>query len=209
MTEVAWERVRAVSWDLDGTLYDLSRLRRALLGAALARAAWPSTWRDLAALRGFLRAMNAVRRRGGDLQHLQLDRPRAAHDAVEARWVVPALARLGPRPGVLALRARLADRGVRQVVLTDHPAEAKLRALGLAAGAFERVIVGEALGHLKPSPRPFLAAAEALGVRAGELLHVGDREDADGAGARAAGCQVVVLPPGPRAVLDLAARWPG
>jgi HAD superfamily hydrolase (TIGR01549 family) len=200
---VEWARVRAVSWDLDGTLYLLSDLRRALGRMALRRALCPSTWRDLRALQAFTRAMNEVRRQGGDLTLLRLERPRAEHAAIETRWLLSALERVGPRQGAAELRARLAARGVRQVVLSDHPALEKLRALGLD-GAFEQVFVGEALGFLKPSPRPFLAVADALEVSPAELLHVGDRDDSDGAGARAAGCQVIVLPPDPGALMVVA-----
>jgi putative hydrolase of the HAD superfamily len=200
---VDWSRVRAVSWDVDGTLYGLTDLRRALRFMALVRAVWPSTWRDLRALQAFTRAMNDVRLQGGDLSGLRLELPRAEHAAIETRWLIPALARIGPRSGAAELRARLAARGVRQVVLSDHPAREKLRALGLE-GAFEQVFEGEALGWLKPSPRLFQVVVEALGVAPDELLHVGDREDTDGAGARAAGCQSIVLAPGPTALLDVA-----
>ncbi len=187
---IDWARVRAVSWDLDGTLYDLAALHRALRWRALPRALFPGTWRDLGALSAWKRACDKIRGRGGELPP-GLD-PAPAR-AAEARWLVPALRAIGPRAGVVEALDALA--GLPHVVVSDHPAEDKLVALGLRA-RFAHVVVGEALGWLKPSPRPFVAAAEALGVPVASLLHVGDREDTDGAGARAAGCQVVVLAPG-------------
>lgn len=176
---IDWDRVRAVSWDLDGTLYDLRALRW--------RALWPGSWRDARAISAWRRTCDEVRRRGGQLPP-GLD-PAPAR-AAEARWLVPALRAIGPRAGVV--EALDALRGLPQVVVSDHPAEDKLVALGLRA-RFAHAVVGEALGWLKPSPRPFVAAAEALGVPVESLLHVGDRDDTDGAGARAAGCQVVIL----------------
>lgn len=177
---VDWARVRAVSWDLDGTLYDLRALRW--------RALWPWAWRDARAISAWKRACDEARGRGGQMHGLDPGPARAA----EARWLVPALRAIGPRAGVVAALDALAD--LPHVVVSDHPAEDKLVALGLRA-RFAHVIVGEALGWLKPSPRPFVAAAEGLGIPTDALLHVGDRDDTDGAGARAAGCQVVVLGP--------------
>jgi putative hydrolase of the HAD superfamily len=47
------------------------------------------------------------------------------------------------------------------------------------------------IGHAKPRPEPFHAAVEALGVRHGEALHVGDIERTDIRGALAAGLRAV------------------
>lgn len=199
-----WSRVGAVSWDVDGTLYDLGAVKRQLRRRALLRALLPGTWRDRRVLADFLQGMEEVRRQGGDLSRLRLGWPRQAMAAVEAGWLAPAIARAGPRAGVKELHAALSARGLPQVVVSDHPAGEKLRALGLA-GVFALAVEGEALGWIKPSPRPFLRAAELLGVEPGALLHLGDREDSDGVGARAAGCQVVVLGRDPAALPRLLA----
>jgi putative hydrolase of the HAD superfamily len=52
------------------------------------------------------------------------------------------------------------------------------------------------IGHAKPRPEPFESAVRALGVRAGEAMHIGDIERTDvrgalGAGLRAARCDVM------------------
>ncbi len=192
------EGVEAVSFDVDGTLYELPRLRAAIRRLALARllGAPLATPRELRRLARLRRAMEATRAAGGDLAALTLPEPRDALAALEERWYVAALRRCGPRPGVREALDALAARGVRRVVLSDHPAETKLAALGLA-DAFERVYVGEVLGALKPSPVPFRAALADLGLAPSALLHVGDRPETDGAGAAAAGVRAWILPPGP------------
>lgn len=79
-------------------------------------------------------------------------------------------------------------RGGKTALVSDYPAEAKLRALG-ARELFDVVVSnGEhpRLTRLKPSPDGFRIAAAELDVEPQECLVLGDREDADGAAARAA-----------------------
>jgi FMN phosphatase YigB (HAD superfamily) len=49
------------------------------------------------------------------------------------------------------------------------------------------------VGAEKPSPRIFEEALRRFGVEPGEMLHVGDEENADGDGARALGIQAFIL----------------
>lgn len=184
--------IDGVSWDVDGTLYELPGLMRALRRLALRRGltAPVATARDLLGLARRRRAFDATRAAGGVLAS-----PVAADARLDA-LLLDAVRAAGPRPGVVEALARLRARGLRLLATSDHPAADKLEALGLA-GAFEGLVVGEALGALKPSPRLLLAAAERLGMAPARLLHVGDRADADGAAAAAAGCRVLLLGPGP------------
>ena len=79
--------------------------------------------------------------------------------------------------------------GGRTALVSDYPARKKLDALG-AAQLFDQVVAsGEAGGarRLKPAPDAFLLAAERLGFAPEACLVLGDREDADGLAARAAG----------------------
>jgi HAD superfamily hydrolase (TIGR01549 family) len=79
--------------------------------------------------------------------------------------------------------------GGKTALVSDYPATAKLEALG-AKAAFDLIISNgetDGLERLKPSPDGYLMAAERLGVSPEECLVIGDRDDADGAAARAAG----------------------
>jgi FMN phosphatase YigB (HAD superfamily) len=81
--------------------------------------------------------------------------------------------------------------GGKTALVSDYPARSKLAALGVG-GLFDAVVAsGEhpRLTRLKPCPDGYLLAAEKLGVEAGECLVLGDREDADGAAAKAAGME--------------------
>lgn len=80
-------------------------------------------------------------------------------------------------------------RGGRAGLVSDYPARDKLGALG-ATELFDVVVAsGEAGGprRLKPDPDGYLRAASSLGVEPARCLVIGDRDDADGAAARAAG----------------------
>jgi 2-haloacid dehalogenase/putative hydrolase of the HAD superfamily len=57
--------------------------------------------------------------------------------------------------------------------------------------SFPAVVTSEDAGAYKPSPRIFQRALALLGLRADEVLHVGDSLHADVAGARAAGIAAV------------------
>jgi putative hydrolase of the HAD superfamily len=67
------------------------------------------------------------------------------------------------------------------------------------------------IGHAKPRPEPFLAAADRLGVAPSEMLHIGDIERTDVRGALAAGLRAirldVVRDSGPSAAELVATRW--
>jgi HAD superfamily hydrolase (TIGR01509 family) len=183
---------RVVSFDMDGTLYRVKRLR----------VAWRLRWE-----RGLLVALLAAR------EKIRHEPPCADADDLamrEAELVAPsfgltieeALARIRevraampnaltygrtPHRGVRsALEAALA-RGLKIAVLSDYDPELKLKNLGLADLPWSALIATERFGALKPHPRGFLKLAEAVAVDPSQIVHIGDREDLDVAGALAAG----------------------
>jgi HAD superfamily hydrolase (TIGR01549 family) len=187
---------RAWLVDLDGTLYAPMPVKL-LMGAELALHGWSAA----PVLRRFREEHERVRELGleGDPFVLQmqrtadaLGRPVADVEGHVRRWMIE-------RPGrwLAAFRRRaLLDEieafrraGGRTALVSDYPARRKLAALG-ATELFDAVIAsGEPGGptRLKPHPDGFLRAAAAVEVEPAACLVIGDREDADGAAARAAG----------------------
>ncbi|MGN0028286.1 MAG: HAD family hydrolase [Marinilabiliaceae bacterium] len=103
------------------------------------------------------------------------------------------LAGYGPRPMAAEVIVELLDAGVKVGVLSDYPrTRERLAAIGLRDA---RIMCwsSEEAGALKPAGRPFVEAARAAGVAAGETLVVGDRADNDGCGARAAGMDCLLI----------------
>ncbi|MHC4830421.1 MAG: HAD family hydrolase [Planctomycetota bacterium] len=189
--------VEVVSWDVDGTLYDLPAMRRRLRQRAMRALLSPrfvTAFRELGQLRRFHRDVQRERERGGDLTGFEPETAPDQRRDVHRRWLGPAIRDVGLREGVTELMALFDEQGLRQVASTDFYADFKLEALELE-GRFEQVFVGEELGYVKPSVAYFQHVTEALGVAPGAILHLGDREDTDGA-AREAGWRVVIVEPG-------------
>jgi FMN phosphatase YigB (HAD superfamily) len=182
--------------DLDGTLY-LSGPVKLAMAAELALAGPGSAL----LLRRFRHEHEAVRSLGleGDPFRLQIERTAEALGVspteVEARvraWMIDRpgkwLGLFRRRDMLSQIRAFRAQGGVTALV-SDYPARQKLAALG-ASDLFDVVVAsGEPGGptRLKPHPTGMLMAADALHVEPKDCLVIGDREDADGVAARAAG----------------------
>jgi FMN phosphatase YigB (HAD superfamily) len=182
--------------DLDGTLYAQAPVR-------LAMAAELSVlgWRSLRVLRHFRREQERLRQLEleGDPFQLQLERtaaalgePTALVEASVRDWMIERPSKwlaLFRRRALLREIAQFRAEGGHTALVSDYPARRKLEALG-ATALFEVVVAsGEANGptRLKPHPSGMLRAAAALGVEPARCLVIGDRADADGLAATAAG----------------------
>ena len=185
--------IRVVSWDVDGTLYSTRRMKWHLLMLASASMIREWRWspvRELHELQDFRKRMELARFAPGNPMPQNPEITRRLQ--IEKRWLAPSIARSGPRPGLTDLLRYFQTRVRTQVILSDYEAEYKLKCLDLE-DYFEAVYVGERLGFVKPSPAPFITVLKDLGISAECLLHIGDRPDTDGAGAKAAGCPSLVL----------------
>ncbi|HOX91295.1 MAG TPA: HAD family hydrolase [Spirochaetales bacterium] len=89
-------------------------------------------------------------------------------------------------PGVQACLSELRSMGLALGLLSDFPAQRKLELMGLGR-AFDVVATSESTGLLKPDTCSFAALAKSLGCTANEVLYVGNSERYDVAGAKAAG----------------------
>lgn len=183
---------RAVSVDVDGTLYRVRRMRVA--------------WR-LRRERGLLFALVAARekiRREPELadraaleqREIELVAPsfdlhpeeaRLRLERVRARLPEALCRGMKPFPGVRAALEAAQARGLRIAALSDFDPVPKLELLGLADLRWSALVGAESLGALKPQQRPFEAVCDALGVPPGDVVHVGDREGLDVRGALGAG----------------------
>ena len=184
-----------MSWDVDGTLYALPQLVRAMYGLYAKRLIDPQfvqNLREITKLWQYRRSMARVRSAGGKIDAETAKVIMAKDMAAEQRWYGQAIQSIGPRPGIVETIQRIDEVGIRQVVISDYVCDYKLRALGMGH-CFERLFAGEELGMLKPSPELFLSVAPKIGVTPEQILHIGDRADTDGVAAQKAGCKSLIL----------------
>ncbi|MDR1144057.1 MAG: HAD family hydrolase [Spirochaetaceae bacterium] len=102
-----------------------------------------------------------------------------------------------PRPGAAEFFQFLADGNIPRAVYSDYPqVRERLEAIGLDPGLCGLLFGPESFGAQKPAAAPFLSIAASLGREPGRTLVVGDKDSADGAGARAAGMMYLRITPG-------------
>lgn len=198
---------KAILFDVDGTLYRQSRLRRAMLLRLLrAHALAPAEGlRTLRCLRAYRAAQEALRHapeafpahRQAQEAALRTGVPLEQMEGVVRRWMEEAplpLLRPCRRPGLTALLERARASGIRLGVFSDYPPEEKLEHLEVD-GWFDVVVSAQdpQVGVFKPHPRGIEVALRRLDVSPGEALYVGDRVEVDAAAARAAGVSCVIL----------------
>ena len=94
-------KVEVVSWDVDGTLYELPRMISKIRRLALERGLFHPlrVARELRRLSRLRSAMEAVRLAGGDLATLEFE-DRDSVAPLEREWYGEAIRLAGPREGV-------------------------------------------------------------------------------------------------------------
>jgi len=201
--------VRALTFDVDGTLYDSRRVRWRF---ALANLRGMRTVRVAMRVREALRAEAFASGEALLAQQAATVAERVADgrtaEAVRAdveELLGPRLcrtiARVGPRPDAREALEAAVSAGLLLGAVSDYPVDDKLEAMGLADLPWQARIAADSLGALKPHARAYEAAAAALGVPSAEICHIGDRLDTDVRAARGAGFQTVLLgPPHPDVV---------
>jgi HAD superfamily hydrolase (TIGR01509 family) len=200
---------RYAAWlvDLDGTLYHPLPVKLAMAAELLLFG-----WGSIKTLRTFRHSHEVLRHEPSEhlalqqspferqLGHAatQLGRPPGAVARTVQEWMFERplkwVAR-SKRTALLEALAQYRGAGGKTALVSDYPATGKLGALG-ALGLFDVVVSnGEHGGpaKLKPDPEGYLSAASRLAIDPARCLVIGDRDDADGAAARAAGMGVCII----------------
>ena len=203
-SSIRWNKIRAVIFDVDGTLYAQSKLRTKML-AALARYYAVRPWRLQEVL--ILQRFRAEREKrhgaaGPDLENAQYTWvTRDGKPSVEkVRQVVEQWIFREPNqylsactyPGAKSFFALLRQQGIKIGIYSDYKAHDKLAAMGLSAD----LIVSSTdpyINHFKPAPHGLFYIAESLGLAVDECLFIGDRPELDGACARQAGMPYLIV----------------
>jgi phosphoglycolate phosphatase len=190
-------RVRAVAFDLDGTLIDTMADLAAAVNLTLSMlGARELPDPRVRALVGngvdqlVLRALNE------SLGHTKMQPAHrlAALTLFRQLYVQGVFKRSQVYPGAIQTLRSFAEAGVALCCITNKDSmftEPLLQEAGLA-GFFAFTLCADQPEDRKPSPNLLLAACARLGVAPGEMLYVGD-SGVDVAAARAAGCPVIAV----------------
>jgi phosphoglycolate phosphatase len=198
--------VRAVLFDLDGTLLDTAHdLADTLNGLRRDEGLEPL---DFPRIRQFVsHGASALVRLG--FPHAPEPQFLALRDRLLHAYRGRLAERTRPFEGIPELLERLEQRGIAWGVVTNKPGwltEPLLEALGLRVRA-RALVSGDTLPERKPHPRPLLYAAEQLTVPPRECVYVGDAER-DVLAAHAAGMRAVVACFGYIGPEDRPRTWP-
>ncbi len=202
--DIDWENLRAVIFDMDGTLYNQKRLRW-IMALELLRACLksPKHWQEARLIYHFRkerekRALSKV---------LDIDKgqynwaaeklgvpPEVVREAVH-KWMyeVPLRHLYGCRySGAGRFIGLLKRKGIRTAVFSDYPSADKLKALKISCDLIVSA-TDKGVDRLKPDPRGVFVIMDKLGVNPEQCLFIGDRDDRDGECAKRSGMNYLIV----------------
>jgi FMN phosphatase YigB (HAD superfamily) len=203
--------IRAVLFDVDGTLYHQPPLRLLMAGELGAtcwvrHAPWnvPRLWRMLSVFRHVREELRLLGRAEEPLVRLQYTRAAERADvpvndmeAAVEEWIYRRPLKYLPRvvrAGMAGVLSGLAGYGLRIGAFSDYPVSDKLDAMGLRAMvSLELDATIESVNAFKPHPRGLEVACERWGLAPGDVLYVGDRAEVDAPGAAALGMPCAIV----------------
>lgn len=199
-------QIQAISFDVDGTLFDLRHMRGLCVG--FEKPFVDAYRRSREQLRGRVDPCDLRAEQCASVA-AELGRDPAEITRLVARMVDEAWADLSTVDAFPNLREALTalrGAGLRLALLSDYAARRRVASLRLDHVVWEAEVSCEALGVLKPHRLPFERLLEVLALPPAAVLHVGDRVDADVVGARAIGMRTALFAPHPPASAPRASR---
>ena len=185
--------IKAVLFDMDGTIFDSEKIYRK---------AWLAVFQKLGIERYYEESMRVVTGRDHDEIGAYLRRLAGYDFDYEAIWryksdvifKIVEQAGLELKPGVPEVFDRLHEMGILCALASSTNSERAEQFLTITGvkGYFDLILTGKCVAHSKPAPDVFLLAAEKLGVAPNECLVAEDSENGVLAGY-AAGMKVVFV----------------
>lgn len=186
-------KIKAVCFDIDGTLYPNWQMVWLMLPAFLAdiplNRAYGKVRKQLRTLSWEGKEELPLRTVQAQLVKEELKSPLSVEETeslietnLYRRWVSD-FKRVKGYPQVKEALTLIRAQGLKTGVLSDFPIQNKLRYLNLSKDCFDVALCSETVGRLKPDKRPFLALAEALECDPSEVLYVGNSYEKDIVGA--------------------------
>ncbi len=182
---------QAVLWDMDGTLVDTEpywiQAEHELV------AAHGGEWNDEFAHQLVGNALEVSAQLIIDQSGISLTVPEII-DALLERVIAQVERRVPWRPGARELLLELNALGVPSLLVTmSWRSLADVVVRRLPEGAFDHLVTGDEVGHGKPHPEPYLAAARLVGVDPADCIAIED-SPAGVRSATAAGVPTIAIP---------------
>jgi len=199
--------IRAVGFDIDGTLYPASAIFLRLFFQGLPKMKLLSAFskvrhelRQLLSSPDFhkkgINSIEALHHYQAGLTAALLDQnPEKVHTDIEKFFYgasTEAFNAIKPFPGVAPFLDSLRSSGFPLGALSDFPGDRKLKLLGLAE-KFDVSMTSEETGRVKPDRASFDLLAQRLGIPNEEILYVGNSEAYDVKGAKNANMQTALI----------------
>jgi putative hydrolase of the HAD superfamily len=194
--------LKAVAFDLDGTLYPNYRLNIRLIPFLL------KEWRLLLA---FGRARDVLHKTGeiadnirkgnfyerqaaltAEFLHAQTGQVQEKIETCIYRGWEQHFTKIKLHDHVLQTLSAFKNAGLKLGLLSDFPPIKKIESLGIDS-FWDTVICSEEVGALKPNILSFLKLAQDLDINPGEILYVGNSVKYDITGAKLAGMQAALI----------------
>ena len=210
---INWEKVKLVIFDVDGTLYDQSKLRKKMMFALLKYYAL-RPWR-LNEMRILAHFRSEREKKAGaigpDLENLQYawcaekgGYTVAKVKEVVAKWIFDFPNQyLGATtyPGTQELFGALRQHGIKIAIYSDYKAHDKLKAMHLSAD-YVVASTDPEVDRLKPDPQGLLYLVSKAGVSVTDCVFIGDRQEMDGDCALRAGMPYLIIDKKPYSEFD-------
>lgn len=196
--------LKALIFDVDGTLAETEELHREAFNEAFAAAGYDWHW-DEDLYRRLLKVTGGKERIRHFLGTAEIDIGPDAADTIAAlhavkneRYARKVAAGIALRPGILRLMREAADEGLQLAIATTTSRSNLDALLASALGAdeelrFAAIVTGEDVERKKPDPEAYLVVLQRLGLAAEECVAFEDSRNGVLA-AQGAGLPVVVTP---------------
>ncbi len=189
-------QLKAVAFDLDGTLYPNSILYMRVIPLFFR---YPRIFSLFGKVRRKIRKIRPI----DDFYTLQaemfaremgipVDESKKMIDTIIYPTWAEILGEADLYAGVREVFEELQGRGMKLGVLSDFPVPKKLELLKID-GIWDYAYSSEEVGYLKPNPEPFEHLTESLALPPGEVLYVGNNFDYDIVGAANIGMKTAYL----------------
>ncbi|MCK5808978.1 HAD family hydrolase [bacterium] len=199
---ISLNKYRLVIFDLDGTLYPLTRRFKLLF--ALKNIA------SLSLFRAHLSHIDILRQTDFNNQESLLD----AHFSALATKTNKTILEVKewyfnrfyptfiqaikwsatPRPHLTEIFEQLKKRNIKTALFSDYShIKERLAALNIKDDIFDILLSGEEEGALKPSPRPIEILKERFNLSEAEMVIIGDRQESDGKVAQRSGIDSIII----------------